>query len=45
VADALQARGVDPSSVTVEARGELAPAVGTGDGVAEQLNRRVVISW
>jgi OOP family OmpA-OmpF porin len=45
VAEALQARGVDPYSITVEARGELAPAVGTGDGVAEQLNRRVVIGW
>ena len=45
LAQNLAARGVDPSRITVEARGETAPAVGTGEGVAERLNRRAVISW
>lgn len=45
VADRLAALGVDPSAIRVEGRGEQAPAVATGDGVAEALNRRATISW
>ncbi len=43
VKDALVARGVDASSISVAGRGESEPAVATPDGVAEQANRRVVI--
>ncbi len=43
VKDALVARGVAASSVSVAGRGESEPAVPTPDGVAEQANRRVVI--
>ncbi len=43
VKDALVARGVAASSISVAGRGESEPAVPTPDGVAEQANRRVVI--
>lgn len=43
VADALTARGVDPSGLTVAWRGEAELAVATGDGTKEPLNRRVTI--
>jgi len=41
VADALAARGVEIG--TVSAKGQTEPAVPTGDGVREPLNRRAVI--
>ena len=43
VRDALVARGVAASNVSVAGRGEAEPAVPTADGVAEQANRRVEI--
>jgi OOP family OmpA-OmpF porin len=43
VREALIARGVDPSGISVAGRGEAEPAVATPDGVAEQANRRVEI--
>lgn len=45
VADRLVALGVDRSRIALNARGESAPAVATGDGVAEAVNRRVLIDW
>jgi hypothetical protein len=44
VADALVASGVPASSMTAAWRGETEPAVATGDGVREPLNRRVEIT-
>jgi OOP family OmpA-OmpF porin len=43
VRDALIARGINASAVSVAGRGESDPAVPTADGVREQANRRVVI--
>jgi esterase/lipase superfamily enzyme/outer membrane protein OmpA-like peptidoglycan-associated protein len=39
----LVAMGVDPARIVIEVSGERDPAVPTGDGVPEPLNRRVVI--
>jgi len=44
VRDALVARGISPSNISVAGRGEAEPAVPTPDGVPEQRNRRVVIN-
>ncbi len=44
VAGAVASRGVDRSALRVSASSELDPAVTTGDGVREALNRRVTIS-
>jgi len=44
VADALVGLGVDGSKLSVDWKGESAPAVATGDGVKEPLNRRSTIS-
>lgn len=44
VAGAVTSRGVDSSSLRVSANSELEPAVSTGDGVREALNRRVSIT-
>ena len=44
VAGAVSSRGVDRSSLRVSASSELDPAVSTGDGVREALNRRVSIT-
>ncbi|MFV0473873.1 MAG: OmpA family protein [Pikeienuella sp.] len=44
VADALASAGVPMGGVTRAARGESEPAVATGDGVREPLNRRVEIA-
>ena len=44
VADALVGLGVDGSKLSVDWKGETAPAVATGDGVKEPLNRRSTIS-
>jgi|GEM_PF-2133815 len=44
VAGAVTSRGVDRSSLRVSASSELDPAITTGDGVREALNRRVSIS-
>jgi outer membrane protein OmpA-like peptidoglycan-associated protein len=35
--------GVNPALITADWRGETAPAVATGDGVKEPLNRRATI--
>ena len=43
VADALVGLGVNGSSMSVDWKGESAPAVQTGDGVKEPLNRRATI--
>ncbi len=43
VAGAVASRGVDRSSLRVSANSELDPAITTGDGVREALNRRVSI--
>jgi OOP family OmpA-OmpF porin len=43
VRDALVARGISPSNISVAGRGEAEPAVPTPDGVPEQRNRRVEI--
>jgi len=43
VVDALEALGVDRSSVTASAVGESDPAVATGDGVRNAANRRAEI--
>ena len=37
--------GLQPGVISVEARGEAEPAVPTGDGVAEPLNRRAEIVY
>jgi outer membrane protein OmpA-like peptidoglycan-associated protein len=44
VADGLVERGVPRESMTLAGRSELQPAVQTGDGVREPLNRRVEIT-
>ncbi|MEX2520892.1 MAG: OmpA family protein [Paracoccaceae bacterium] len=44
VADALAGSGVPAGGMTRAARGESEPAVSTGDGVREPLNRRVEIT-
>ncbi|ESQ80272.1 OmpA family protein, partial [Asticcacaulis sp. YBE204] len=43
VADALAGLGVSGSILAVDWKGESAPAVATGDGVKEPLNRRSTI--
>ena len=43
VADALVGLGVDAAKLAVDWRGETEPAVATGDGVKEPLNRRSTI--
>ncbi len=43
VADALVGLGVQQTALSVDWRGETAPAVATGDGVKEPLNRRTTI--
>jgi len=43
VADALVGLGVNGSILAVDWKGESAPAVQTGDGVKEPLNRRATI--
>ena len=43
VADALVGLGVDSGKLAVDWRGETEPAVQTGDGVKEPLNRRATI--
>ena len=45
IADALAEEGVDPAIIMLDPRGESEPAVPTGDGVAEQLNRRAEIVY
>lgn len=44
VADALVGLGVDAGKLAVDWKGESEPAVATGDGVKEPLNRRSTIS-
>ncbi len=44
VADAMVGLGVNPANITADWRGEAAPAVPTGDGVKEPLNRRSTVS-
>ena len=44
VADGLVSQGVPASVLAVDWKGESAPAVATGDGVKEPLNRRSTIS-
>ncbi|MDB5472022.1 MAG: hypothetical protein JWR84_3582 [Caulobacter sp.] len=44
VADALVGLGVDAGKLSVDWKGESEPAVATGDGVKEPLNRRSTIS-
>jgi len=44
VADGLVGMGVAATSLAVDWKGESAPAVATGDGVKEPLNRRSAIS-
>jgi OmpA-OmpF porin, OOP family len=44
VADGLGERGIPPGAMTLAGRSELQPAVQTGDGVREPLNRRVEIT-
>ena len=44
VADALASQGVPTTALAVDWKGESAPAVATGDGVKEPLNRRSTIS-
>lgn len=43
VADALVGMGVNGSILSVDWKGESMPAVATGDGVKEPLNRRATI--
>ena len=43
VADALVGQGLNSSALAVDWKGESAPAVATGDGVKEPLNRRSTI--
>ena len=43
VADALVGAGVNQTSLSVDWKGETMPAVATGDGVKEPLNRRSTI--
>lgn len=44
VADGLVSQGVAATSLSVDWKGESAPAVATGDGVKEPLNRRSTVS-
>jgi outer membrane protein OmpA-like peptidoglycan-associated protein len=44
VADAMVGLGVNPGMITADWRGETQPAVSTGDGVREPLNRRATIN-
>jgi outer membrane protein OmpA-like peptidoglycan-associated protein len=44
VADALVGLGVNQTALSVDWKGESEPAVQTGDGVKEPLNRRATIS-
>ena len=44
VADAMVGLGVNPGVITADWRGETQPAVQTGDGVREPLNRRASIN-
>jgi outer membrane protein OmpA-like peptidoglycan-associated protein len=44
VADAMVGLGVNPATITADWRGEANPAVATGDGVKEPLNRRSTVS-
>jgi len=44
VADAMVGLGVNPGVITADWRGETQPAVQTGDGVREPLNRRATIN-
>jgi outer membrane protein OmpA-like peptidoglycan-associated protein len=44
VADAMVGLGVNPGVITADWRGETQPAVSTGDGVREPLNRRTTIN-
>lgn len=43
VGDSLVAHDVSPSTLSIQWRGETRPALPTGDGVSEPLNRRVTI--
>jgi outer membrane protein OmpA-like peptidoglycan-associated protein len=43
VADALVGAGVNQTALSVDWKGETMPAVATGDGVKEPLNRRSTI--
>ena len=45
VVQGLVARGIPAERFQVLAKGETAPAVAAGDGVAEQGNRRAEITW
>jgi len=44
VADAMVGLGADPALITADWRGEANPAVPTGDGVREPLNRRATVN-
>jgi outer membrane protein OmpA-like peptidoglycan-associated protein len=44
VADAMVGLGVNPGIITADWRGETQPAVSTGDGVREPLNRRATVN-
>ncbi|OYX00640.1 MAG: hypothetical protein B7Z12_15715, partial [Caulobacter vibrioides] len=44
VADGLVSMGLNATTVAVDWKGESAPAVATGDGVKEPLNRRSSVS-
>ena len=44
VADAMVGLGVNPALITADWRGEAEPAVSTGDGVKEPLNRRATVA-
>jgi OOP family OmpA-OmpF porin len=44
VADAMVGLGVNPGIITADWRGETQPAVATGDGVREPLNRRATVN-
>ena len=44
MADALVGLGVNSSTLAGDWRGEAEPAVATGDGVKEPLNRRATIN-
>jgi outer membrane protein OmpA-like peptidoglycan-associated protein len=45
VAEELVRLGLEPRVISVEARGEAQPALPTGDGVSEPLNRRAEIVY
>jgi outer membrane protein OmpA-like peptidoglycan-associated protein len=44
VADGLVSLGLNATALSVDWKGESAPAVATGDGVKEPLNRRSTVS-